>query len=120
MIRIPEFQCDEGWWGIINEAIEKISEVVGGNYFEFEQIKEKLGGLRIYYRFDPNVIKVDIAASIRDIVKKAEAKASVTCEITGEQGSLCRKDAGWLKTLCSEKAKELGYTIVTENPINKI
>jgi hypothetical protein len=118
MIIVPEFQCEEGWRGIINKSIREIDEIVGKEYFVFEQIKEKLGGLRIYYRFDPNLINSD---KIQEIVRKAEAEASVTCEITGKPGSLCRRYGGWLKTLCPEKAKELGFLILDlENQDNKI
>ena len=112
MIKFPQFQCGEGWWGIINEAIDEIIKVIGDNDITIQQIKEKFGGLVIYC--------FDADDAVKEIIAKAEDKAAVTCEITGEPGLLCRKEGGWLKTLCVEKAKELGFEIVVENPIKKI
>ena len=44
-----------------------------------------------------------------NICRKWEKESLSVCEITGGEGSLRRKTYGWVKTLCDEKAKELGY-----------
>ena len=41
----------------------------------------------------------------------AEKIASVTCEETGQKGSLCFR-GGWYRTLCEEKRTSLGYRLL--------
>jgi hypothetical protein len=104
------FWCDEGWLDIISAALQCIEqylkrvEKISGNRsdFKFAQIKEKFGGLRIYndgYSDD----------YIHGVIDMAEAMSYKTCEVTGRPGFLCKKGT-WVKTLCLEKAEELGYS----------
>lgn len=96
-------------------ALTKIGRVV------IEQVKEKLGGLRIYYmiypiELDPEIFKVseykkkfqEFSARLAGCVDALETLSYQTCEITGNKGQLCIKNY-WMKTLCPEKAEELGY-----------
>jgi hypothetical protein len=104
------FWCEEGWFNIISAALQLIEqhlkkyEKLCGQWpeFKFVQIKEKFGGLRIYtdgYSDD----------YIRGIIDMAESMSYKTCDVTGRPGFLCIKGT-WLKTLCPEKAEELGYS----------
>lgn len=101
------FWCDEGWFNIISSALqcieERLKRVKNADVdFKFAQIKEKFGGLRIYtdgYSDD----------HIHGIIDMAEAMSYKTCEVTGKPGFLCKKGT-WVKTLCLEKAEELGYS----------
>jgi len=83
--------------------------------FKFDQIKEKFGGLRLYYSFTDSVVdESDTNAhesfihTCRDIggaVSFAEYLADSTCEETGVPGKAC-SISGWHKTLSDEKIKE--------------
>lgn len=69
---------------------EKIEQVV------VEQIKEKFGGLRIYFTGGDE--------AIYGMVSMAEAWASMTCEECGKPGK--SRDGGWIKVLCDEHEAE--------------
>lgn len=70
---------------------------------KIEQFKEKFGGMRIY------TSQTD--SRVYGMIDLAEALSLKTCEITGDNGSLCRTKASWpwYKTLSPQKAEELGY-----------
>lgn len=64
------------------------------------QVKEKFGTLRFYYDGGDDYI--------RGLASMAEAMSARTCEICGNPGK--SRGGGWIRTLCDEHAKELGYT----------
>lgn len=106
-------ECDDGWYSLLDSAMSKLDFAVKSfttagspTTVVASQVKEKFGTLSFYCEVDS---VSDIAKSIiRDIVRMSEIASSSTCEITGTHGSLC-VSGGWLKTLCREKAKELGF-----------
>lgn len=59
-----------------------------------EQVKEKFGTLRFYYRGGDDVID--------GMVRMAEAMTAITCEVCGSPGS--QRGGGWIKTLCDQHA----------------
>lgn len=97
------FECGEGWYSIIEEAFDKIEETIEKmpkkekkifkQSFEILQIKQKLGGLRIYV----NMYTDEIIKAIAD----AEEKAEKTCEICGNPGKI-RELNYWLFTNCDD------------------
>jgi hypothetical protein len=89
-----------GWHSIVNECLDRI-EPLGAH---ITQVKEKFGGLRIYYHLVTGVT-IDELDEIDHFIKLAELEANVTCEECGAFGKLvnCK---GWWKTLCEEHAKE--------------
>ena len=62
------------------------------NYFpvKFDQIKEKYGGLRMYFSGGDDYIN--------GLVSMAEAMSYKICEVCGNKGE-CNK-SGWFTTLC--------------------
>ena len=64
--------------------------------YEFFQIKEKFGTLRVY----DNGHDEYIAGAIR----MAENMSAFTCEVTGNPGRLC-KNGHWYRTLCDDQAE---------------
>ena len=86
-------ECGEGWYQIIDEALEKLSKIDEVVLF---QIKEKFGGLRIYVGDKPSEHNKEIG----DIIHAAEEKAWKTCEYCGKPGKT--KGGGWILTLCDE------------------
>lgn len=77
--------------------------------FKFEQIKEKFGGLRVYYALtDIDRDKVhEIHACLDALTDLIQRISLTTCEITGAPGKLYTK--GWHRVLCEEEALKLGY-----------
>ena len=57
-----------------------------------EQVKEKFGTLRFYYRGGDEYV--------RGVVDMAENMSSITCEACGNPGECI--DGGWIRTLCEE------------------
>jgi hypothetical protein len=112
------YECAEGWFPIIETAIYLCEEYCKENSLtiNFEQIKEKFGTLRMYYVVTEKNHSKNYVANIdyiRGVIKTAECISAKTCEFTGRPGKLYTKkgeEFGWWKTLCSETAKEFGYT----------
>jgi hypothetical protein len=104
---------DDGWFNILRDGLQKLQYLCGSFSNDTRsvqivatQIKEKFGSLRFYYLLEgANQIESSIFS---DIIVSIEKEANRTCEITGKYGELCSK-GGWLRTLCYDKAKELGY-----------
>jgi ribosomal protein S27AE len=101
---------DDGWYEILDEGMEKIQyfcdRCATGVQLIADQIKEKYGTLSFYYSVK-NASKLEYSI-LDDIVVSLEKKSTRTCEVSGKDGSLCRK-SGWYKTVSYEKARELGY-----------
>lgn len=98
-------ECDDGWYDLLDVLCslimwetkydENMKPVVA------LQVKEKFGTLRFYYRGGNDAIS--------SYVTFAENMSGRTCEVCGSVGSV--RDGGWLRTLCDQHAKELGYEL---------
>jgi hypothetical protein len=95
-------QCDSGWHPILErlfialdadvKSLETDGLVEADNPPRIVEVKEKLGGLRVYMRGP-------ISLLMRDRIKQAEAEAAATCETCGAPGEL-RDYAGYFATRC--------------------
>lgn len=89
-----EFECDDGWEGIIRDLAVAIRDM--NIPIEVRQVKQKLATLRFYYR--PNHPAIDL------LVHEAESKSEKTCEICGQPGSrretrvTCEEHRNWRRT----------------------
>ena len=117
------FECDDGWYKLLDECMEKMQYFCDLCFYKSgrqvqvvaNQIKEKYGDLRFYVSvYDADKIEDSI---IDDIISEAERKSRNTCEVTGENGVLCKR-GGWFKTLCREEARKLGYVACCEETEN--
>jgi hypothetical protein len=91
MIRALEISgLGVGWKPIAEEACNKIVALDG----TISQVKEKFGGLRIYYNAPE-----DVRAQCEEIVQEATVKCKGMCEECGRPGTT-RNLAGWFKTVC--------------------
>lgn len=80
-------ECQAGWFPIIRRlAAVKPPGVV------ITQVKEKFGGLRVYYDGGSNGDAWDLA------VREAEATSFKTCEVCGSPGE--PSGGGWIRTRC--------------------
>ena len=113
-------ECGPGWLALIQVAVDSIDAYVGSDFFsktkkeyadmgikfDYNQIKEKFGGLRIYCSIsDPYV---------NGIIDMAEKFSFYICEQTGSVGSLHKK-GGTYKTVSSEYAVSNGWDPVIRN-----
>lgn len=97
----------DGWVPIVEELVDTFKELDLGDRFEIVQVKEKFGGLRFYYSFQPpegaNDIEIEMYKAqerlIDSFIRVAEYKCSKTCEVCGKPGST-RLDRNWVLTLC--------------------
>lgn len=95
------FECNNGWYDIVDELCGKIQKYIDENSVEnlyVAQIKEKFGGLRFY------VAGGDSA--IHGFIAEAERKSFTTCEMCGEEGKNRDLD-GWLMTLCERHYEDM-------------
>jgi hypothetical protein len=98
-------ECGDGWYSILSNlcweitqhesnlaAQQKYSDEEPVNYspVRFDQIKEKFGGLRVYYTGGDEFV--------RGLVSMADAISYSVCEACGEKGKPNEK--GWIATLC--------------------
>jgi hypothetical protein len=113
-----------GWNLLLIQLFEKIDRLLGDSdatLFRVEQVKEKFGGLRVYYSIgDSTEMVLDLISekgvmSIRKhpssesgfpreavdgCIAEAAALARVTCERCGDPGTL--RQGGWLRVLCDQ------------------
>ena len=101
-------EAGKGWHDIISDLcfmIKQYEKNIEGNnkyrisqnkepveYYsvKFDQIKEKFGGLRVYFTGGDDYIE--------GLVSMAEAWSYKTCEVCGERGK--PNKGGWIVTLC--------------------
>ena len=86
------FENGDGWFKIISDLSEKITELDARDGTETiaVQVKEKFGGLRYYAQAG--------SGAICDLIDEAEALSERTCEWCGEPGTT--RGGGWIYTLC--------------------
>lgn len=82
----------------INESLDEKYRYVpaGVQQVVVEQVKEKFGALRFYYRGGDD--------EVRGMVRMAESMSAVTCEECGVPGTT--RHGGWIKTRCDAHHKE--------------
>lgn len=77
-------ECGKGWYSLIDQA-EKELAALGVENKHWLQVKEKFGGLRLYFTADH--LTAEVAVQARDIAIKYERKSFSTCEQCGsDQG----------------------------------
>ena len=97
------FECGEGWYNIIDQLCANIQSHIDWQEKQgkvvpqvvAEQVKEKFGTLRFYYRGGDDIID--------GMVRMSESMSSVTCEECGAPGRCGGK--GWISTRCETHRK---------------
>ncbi len=92
----------EGWRPLVREALAELRIIAreeGLKGYAVAQVKQKLGGLRIY------VQGIEGARDrVGPVIRVARERAAVTCEECGRPGTL-RVDREFIQTLCDAHAK---------------
>ncbi len=115
-------ECSDGWYKLLDDCMKKMQyfcDLCSKDDREVQvvaaQIKEKYGTLRFYVDvYGANDVEDSI---IDDIVREAEYQSERTCEVTGKDGSMCKK-GGWYRTLSYEEARRCGYVACDQNTEN--
>ncbi|GLR89740.1 hypothetical protein [Bradyrhizobium iriomotense] len=78
-------ECNAGWHDVLTRLCVRIRIAVqaDGGPFKFSQIKEKFGGLPLYWNGE---VSPPTDTQIEEAIALAEARSVVTCEICGEEG----------------------------------
>lgn len=93
--------CPQGWEKLVEELLVRVDQIAtasGQSLLRVDQIKEKFGGLRIYFN------RVE-SEEIKKLVSEAEKKAFLTCDVCGKEGKAASK-RGWISTRCEEHRNE--------------
>ena len=112
-------ECDDGWYNLLDKCMEKLQylcDLCTSSEQEVQvvasQIKEKFGTLSFYTStYGANSIESSI---IDDIITEAEIRSAHTCEVTGKEGTVCKR-GGWYRTLSYEQARKDGYVACNES-----
>jgi|688.fasta_scaffold202586_4 hypothetical protein len=119
-------ECSIGWYDILSSLCRMISQYEKNiseriairnkyqkpndesdlNYepVKFDQVKEKFGGLRVYFSGGDDYIE--------GLVSMAESFSYKICEVCGERGK--PNKGGWIVTLC-DKCRNKSYDKTTNN-----
>ncbi len=95
------FTCGDGWYPILDRLfadIDRIREEDGLTRMEVVQVKEKLGGLRVYVRGGNERVDARVC--------QAEEEAFSTCEGCGGPTAGIREGGGYLTNLCDPCARK--------------
>lgn len=96
-------QVEQGWHRLVVDCDAELTALDPG--YRIEQIKEKFGGLRYYFRPSDKCDKLTFLR-MKETIYKYEGIARQTCEITGKPGILMKSIGGWYKTLNPDYAAE--------------
>ncbi|ANM09254.1 MULTISPECIES: hypothetical protein [unclassified Rhizobium] len=95
------FECHEGWIPILDAYFAVVDRFLPpGVPYNLRQVKEKLGGLRIYDHSDATASSPEIS----DAHMLAEARSVHTCEYCGAPGVYSDR-RGYLTTVCKDHAE---------------
>ena len=104
------WECGKGWWPMIEKvasAIDSINAAHPDSPVEVSQIKQKFGGLRIYYHNAPE--------DIRQLIDLAIESSWHTCERCGATEGVTTNLEGYRLTLCPEcRSEVIPRTIVKQ------
>jgi len=96
-------ECGDGWYWLIDQLCNTIQRYINDNQHlqiaqvVAEQVKEKYGGLRFYFRGGDNLIE--------GMVWLAEHLSLHICETCGSTQNVSQSE-GWIVTLCDKCQKE--------------
>lgn len=103
--RYPDipYECGGGWDELIDKCVDRMLKA--DPTVTFLQIKEKFGGLRVYYSHSGNAANL-----LDDYIADAEDEADRTCMTCGSTDMVSKQYQGWVRTICDhcEKQREAG------------
>jgi len=103
--RVQYFECGIGWYNLLDRMCNKLQSYIdkeGEEQINITSIKNMYGLLLVH----ASTYGMERA---EEIIEEAEAEATVTCEFTGNKGSL-HSVGSVFHVVCPEKAKELNLS----------
>jgi hypothetical protein len=102
------FDVGNGWRKLIENLLKELGEFSKQNHFSIKilQVKEKLGGLRVYIRLFSES-KRDLKSTfdeVYNIIYTTEDKSYEICEVCGKPGGTSK--GGWKISLCPKHMKQ--------------
>lgn len=114
-----QLEIPAGWYNLFLQMCGDIKSVLEKHglidVFEFEQVKEKWGGLRCYYSLDFNHDNSN--KEIQDILYKYEYMAKLVCTRCGDIATYTTY-SGWISPYCNKCINNLEY--LTEDVLIEI
>lgn len=95
-----EMSCGPGWYDLI-VAVNELIDQESPSSFHFSQIKQKFGGLRMYWHGD------DPSGRIDELIEAAEEFSQSMCETCGARAAMRQTRGsgfGWIHAACDEHA----------------
>lgn len=95
------FECGDGWFCMLDELSQKLTDLEVCDCIHIGQVKEKFGTLSYYYSISPLPINSNLqflSDNIEDIVREYCNKSATICEWCGKEGK--RRSSGWIRVLC--------------------
>jgi hypothetical protein len=100
LLQIDNIDCEIGWFDLIDKTLSEILMICcdTGEEVKFITIKEKFGGLRMFYKTsseDENFLQ-----KIDDCIYNAENESYTVCEVCGEEGKV--REGNRIMTRCND------------------
>ncbi len=109
------FECNAGWSDLLDDFFAVVDRVLPADAtFRLQQVKEKFGGLRIYYHIDA-VVPPEVHKEIAEADLRAEARSEHICETCGKRGRMSNR-GGYYTTVCEEHAEVDGRKAIPMEP----
>ncbi|WP_176059001.1 hypothetical protein [Paraburkholderia sp. BCC1876] len=98
------FECDDGWYGIIDELSRKLEAESRTTNLRAIEVREKLGSLRFR-------LQGDTTSTVDTWLAEAARLSQRTCERCGRLAVLRGHTDGRVRTLCLMCATAMGYAL---------
>lgn len=108
----PHIEVGRGWHQILIELDAELTEI--DPTLRYVQVKEKLGGLRVYTTRPSE----ETWNAVRRAKRRAQTAALRTCEQCGRAGTMHSR-CGWYRTLCGSCAAESEYVRVPDERMSR-
>ncbi|RVH69217.1 hypothetical protein CN198_14250 [Sinorhizobium meliloti] len=98
------FAYNARWVELLDDFFAVVDRVLPAEAaFQLLQVKEKFGGLRIYYDID-GAVPDAVSNEIKEANLRAEARSEHICETCGKRGRMSNR-GGYYTTICEEHAE---------------
>ena len=110
LMKISYVECPEGWYDVIEEAVEKLSKFE--EHVRVEQIKEKFGTLRFYTDGGNE--------HTNTVISFVEYISGFICETTGKTDDVGYNKKGWIKVHHNSLAKSKDFHYIDDEELREI
>jgi len=120
MEHTSHYELPSGWYLLVDKLCSDLSVLLDEEHkntkenpeeplFMLLQIKEKFGGLRVYFMM--NTKNDELYHEVQKLIDVAEDTSYTICEITGKPGQFCKSGSQY-HTFCEEVRIKNGYEVV--------